>query len=255
MQINLVGGHMETEELIGKLNKYSDSFYKELEGNAKKAVLIPPEKKLDARYRKEMEREALNKIRGPKQDFEEGMDIIFRILRIYAPNAYTQVTAWFAEHLDDIITSAMNDREEENEFLQQKFKIPDRLLEVMYGTVEFLTEARRYEEAVKALMICISLNPTIVDFWMQYGHILQNLQQHESALFAFQMAEMFDAENPTLYAYMAKSWLDLEMPIDADECIDKALALCENEDAFAELVDYCNMLREISNRLKEGEIL
>lgn len=173
----------------------------------------------------------------------QGYTAIFEVLKERNDAEYDALMTKLVESADSLLTFVDFESFKENQqSLQKKIKLPDEYLEKMFQTVVYLNEHQRFEEAVCANMVCISFDSMVHRFWRMYGIVLQNQNKHAEALYAFQVALMFDENDAYAYAYMARSYIALKFRDEAVEALNRALEICRSHDDLEELKIYSENL-------------
>ncbi len=242
---------MELNDLIQRLTKQTDSLVnsmlKEVESNVQPP---PPENNFEPIQvlQKKASEAIQNDLSAVQTNLQMGFKVIVESLS-KDPLQYEKLTTWFTTHIDDIQSSmAEGNKFEQTESLAQKLNFPEELLTTIYGITLGLMDEKQYEQAAAVSIVCLTIEPRVFSFWFTYGKILQLLQTDDAALYAFQMALTFDKCNPYVYAYMAKSWIALNMPEEANSCLLSALQYCEGNKDDDDLVHYCYSLQAYCNQ-------
>jgi len=241
----------EALEIISKQNADIESKY--LQKVEKSVLAPPPDKAFEslALLRKKAVLEAKNEIHAVNASIDKGAIYILEYLKKHSPDQFEQLTAWFMQNTDIMINSfASEATSDEEESLAHKINFPPELLNLMYTTACKLFDLKDYDKAAAAITVCIAFEPLIYDLWFAYGSFLQAKHDDVGALYAFQMAQILDDENPSVYAYMAISWLALSKPDEARQSIRTALDHCKDKEGYEDFKDYCYGLHAYCDKQK-----
>jgi len=146
---------------------------------------------------------------------------------------------WFEEHLDRMAN--ITPEEIEKESFGKIMNFPLSYLFLMHQAITHLIDLEKYEEAQGALTFCLLLNATIPEIWFTNGVVLQKMNKHEEAIYAFGIADALNTkEDPYIYAHMARSLMTFKLWQEAEEFLVKAVNLCQENDA--ELLVYSQNL-------------
>ena len=242
-----------SKEKAEALQKQIDVICEETMDKAREAVQELPPKQKALSSLKVMQDQAANEVKKEieltQKTLADGFSVIEGVLADQNKPGLEELKKWFAEHENDFIQHA---KEEQEITLQRKLKLPFKHLGLMYQSAAYLYGREMYKEAVKAMAVCIALNPTIYDFWFLYGSILQKMKEHELSLVILQIAAGLEENNPYPIAYMAKSWVDLENWTEAAASLKEAKTLCNKSHEFDEVKEYCQSLSTFITKKQGG---
>lgn len=87
---------------------------------------------------------------------------------------------------------------------QQILGFSDKAMLKFYEAAHTLLEHQRHKDAANAFLFLATLNPYKPDYWIGLGMALQLLHDYEPAIDAYEMAAIYNVENPIPYFYLAK---------------------------------------------------
>jgi type III secretion system low calcium response chaperone LcrH/SycD len=87
---------------------------------------------------------------------------------------------------------------------QEILEIPIETMARFYKAACHLFENRHYADAANAFLFLVSLNAHNHDYWLGLGMATQMSGDFESAIDAYEMAAIYEVENPIPYFYLAK---------------------------------------------------
>ena len=182
-----------------------------------------------------------------EKEIQDGFQIIQDVLVENKIPEMEEINQWFADHGDDFISCIQENANSEEEFiLQDLVKFPDKYLNVFYEAVLFLFKKDRFEEAKKAIPVCLTFNYLIPNYWLLHGMIEQELQNHKEAIEVLSVAAEMEEENPYPLVYMANSWAELKEAEHVKSCLKKATKLAKGNDEYKEAYEYCKVLSKAS---------
>ena len=158
-----------------------------------------------------------------------------------------------AEHPEtfDQLASALIKNASTEESEESQAQDVNLLINTIYEIALSLSKENKIEKAALVLELCIALNPFIFDIWFLYGKLLQVMHHDRAALYAFQMGAFLKADNPYCYAHIAKSWIALGAPHEANASIATALNLFHKKDDEA-LFSYCEALHTYAEHMHKA---
>lgn len=133
---------------------------------------------------------------------------------------------------------------------QQILELSEATMGKLYKAAYLLNEHKRYADAVNAFHFLITLNPHQYDYWLSLGIALQMSGQYEPAIDAYEIAAIYQLENPSPYFYMAKCLFSIHDRESALEAFNLAIEYANNHLEHAELKRQALTAREIL--LKHG---
>ena len=238
---------------VEALKKQIDVICEEAMDKAREAVEeLPPGKMLTPLdiLQGQAAKDVKQGVEGVQKMFIDGLSAIKSAVPARDESGFKELEGWISDHTEDIVKHAQAHEENKGETLQKKLNFPSKYLGLMYQSVVGLSSRGMYKEAIEAITVCITLNPTLYDFWFLYGAILQKMKEHEFALITLQMAAGLEEQNPYPIAYMAKSWGDLKEWDEAKAALKVAQELCGRSGQFDEIKEYCHTLNESIEKLE-----
>ncbi|MEX1013052.1 MAG: SycD/LcrH family type III secretion system chaperone [Waddliaceae bacterium] len=92
---------------------------------------------------------------------------------------------------------------------QEILGFTDSAMDAFYRAAETLLNGRRYDDALNAFLFLITMNPHHHDYWIGLGMSVQMVGDYQSALDAYEIAAMYEVENPIPYFQLAKCFMEL----------------------------------------------
>lgn len=237
-------------KLKDKQNILSNNLEKltlEIENEVKNAIQEPPPDQRFHPIEKLREKAAIEAREGINQYktlIEKGMTAITdTLIDMKRDEDAAAITEWFTNNTDkinDLVTS--ESKELETTTLEEIIDFPRENLIAMHDAVTHLLEEKKYDEAIAGITVCLQINSTLSPLWTTYGLILQARENHDGALYVFQIASILDENNPYILAHMARSWIILGHEVEAQQCVKEVEAYCEAHHEFQELANYCKEL-------------
>ncbi len=143
------------------------------------------------------------------------------------------------------ISKKIKDKLKDQSYLKKEFakgKTAQQILEFsnetmakFYKAAYQLFEHQKYADAANAFMFLVTLNPYNHDYWLGVGMSTQMQGDFESAIDAYEIAAMYEIENPVPYFYLAKCLFAIHDRESALQALDLALEYSDNKPEYAEL--------------------
>jgi type III secretion system low calcium response chaperone LcrH/SycD len=111
-----------------------------------------------------------------------------------------------------------------------------------HAVEEFLTAARKlfneckYADAADGFLFLVTLRPQEGEFWMGLGAALQADHSFEDAIDAYEMAAIYDLENPWPYFYLGKCLFAIHDRVSALLAIEMAIEYASESPVYEELL-------------------
>lgn len=116
---------------------------------------------------------------------------------------------------------------EEGKSLQDIFGFSDETTAEFYDAAKNVLEQKRFTDAIDAFVFLTTINPYISDFWTGLGLAQQNNNDHDAALFSYNVA--FTIEEGEIYPYILAAQCCIEM-----KNFDKAIEILDVAENCAE---------------------
>src|ERR1700728_2512971 len=87
---------------------------------------------------------------------------------------------------------------------QEILGFSDETMAKFYRAALQLFEHQHHKDAANAFLFLVTLNPFNHDYWLGLGMSTQMSGDFESAIDAYEMAAIYDMDNPVPYFYLAK---------------------------------------------------
>lgn len=245
---------MENINNLENLLKQEESLKKSIINDAKKNVEAPPPEfrftptsQLEQKAIEETEAD-LDSIRNVLLKGWEAVVIALQDLNRH--EELMEIITWFQTHLDTCIQTIQNsnlftnEEEDKKATLEYKIQLPKNFKDTIYEAVVYHANNGKIDEAICALLICITFNPTIYELWVDYGTLLQEKQEDEAALYAYTIANGMDGDDAYLYMKMANAWASLGHWDKAKEFLEKGIEKSYNIESNEELIAYSKQLNQ-----------
>ena len=121
----------------------------------------------------------------------------------------------------------------------------------MYDAAVSIAKKQQWEEAEKAFLFLVTVNPFVSSFWTGYGSVAKQLSKFEEALMAYKMAILYAPENCSCYERALALALELDNDTEADAIVNLGetfLAGHLNDPDAAELQRRLPELQEIVSK-------
>lgn len=132
--------------------------------------------------------------------------------------------------------------------VEQIIEIPAILMQKLYRAACHLFETHQYEKASDGFLFLISLNTYEHNYWIGLGMSTQMRGDFESAIDAYEMAAIYQAENPVPYFYLAKCLFAMHERQSAFLALDMAIQYAGE---ISEYQDLKNRALEAQAQLKK----
>lgn len=133
---------------------------------------------------------------------------------------------------------------------QQILELSNETMDKLYQAAYTLNEHKRYADAANAFLFLITLNPYDFNYWISLGIASQMCGQYEAAIDAYEIAAIYQIENPTPYFYMAKCLFSIHDRESALEAFNMAIEYANESIEHSELKRQAEAARDIL--LKHG---
>lgn len=230
---------MESDEIVNSaIASFQVSKKNYLDATAKKVAPPPPERAFDSIFvlKKKAIFEAESGLNNLQNEIQVGMQIVMDVMEREDPTHFHEMMTWLSEN-EEMIASTMQAAATKQSPVNE-MPFPPAILSAIYAIVKTLMANQKFEQAAHAIHVCLSADANILSYWITYSSILQSMHDDVSALYALQVALTLDDNNPYTHAYIAKSWIALSQPQEAQKSLQTALQLCTNSH-FQNLIDYC----------------
>lgn len=119
--------------------------------------------------------------------------------------------------------------------LQEILEIPEATMLNLYKAACHLFENHHYVEAADAFLFLISLNGHSPDYWIGLGMATQMYGDFEAAIDAYEMAAVYQIENPIPYFYLAKCLFAMHKKQSAIQAFEISIEYAAEIPAYQEL--------------------
>lgn len=128
---------------------------------------------------------------------------------------------------------------------QQILEFSDDAMAKFYKAAYKLFENKKYQDAANAFLFLVTLNPYNHDYWLGLGMSTQMQGDFESAIDAYEMAAMYEIENPVPYFYLAKCLFAMHDRESALQALDLALEYSEGKSEYSDLKKQAQKARSL----------
>ncbi len=104
-----------------------------------------------------------------------------------------------------------------------------------YRSAHHLLQERRYDEASKAFLFLVVVNPSNFDCWLGLGMSVQMLGDFEGGIDAYEMAAFLDVENPVSYFYLSKCFFAMHDRENAKQALEMAIEYADENPEYSAL--------------------
>lgn len=128
---------------------------------------------------------------------------------------------------------------------QEILGFSDETLAKFYNAAYKLFENQKYMDAANAFLFLVTLNPYNHDYWLGLGMATQMSGDYESAIDAYEMAAVYEMDNPVPYFYLAKCLFAMHDRDSALQALDLALDYANDRPEYEELKKQAKAARNI----------
>lgn len=118
---------------------------------------------------------------------------------------------------------------------QEIMEIGEGQMRRLYEVAHQMLKDERVEDAVNAFVFLVTLNPFHGEYWMGLGAALQANHEYEGAIDAYELAAIYNLENPLPYFYMAKCLFAVHDRVSALQACEIAIEYAGDAEEFAAL--------------------
>lgn len=140
------------------------------------------------------------------------------------------------DQIDQIFNSDVEEKQAPSyDAMQKLFGISNEVLQKYYTVAVSFLEEKRWEDARDAFLFLTFLNSGIHNIWLGLGIAEQSLNQFETAIVAYLMAEATQPTDPVPHANTYQCLMALGNKELAEESYTKALECCGEAPEHADL--------------------
>jgi type III secretion system low calcium response chaperone LcrH/SycD len=114
-----------------------------------------------------------------------------------------------------------------------------------YSKALQLFKEKSYIEATDAFLFLAFMNHEIPDYWLGLGMATQMCHGYEAAIDAYELAAVYDLDNPVPYFYLAKCLFAIHDRSSAQDALDMAIELAKGRDEYTELLEQAIHAKEV----------
>lgn len=119
--------------------------------------------------------------------------------------------------------------------VEQILEIPPILMQKLHKAACHLFETHKYAAATDGFLFLIALNAYQHEYWIGLGMATQMCGEFESAVDAYEMAAIYNPENPVPYFYLAKCLFAMHERQSALLALDMAINYAQEVPKYQEL--------------------
>lgn len=119
--------------------------------------------------------------------------------------------------------------------LQEILEASNETMAQFYKAARSLFENGKYVEAANGFLFLVIMNSHNHDYWLGLGMATQMCSDFESAINAYEMAAVYDVENPIPYFYLAKCLFAMHERQSALLALDIAIQYSDDLPEFQDL--------------------
>jgi type III secretion system low calcium response chaperone LcrH/SycD len=142
-------------------------------------------------------------------------------------------------------TSYLKKELSEGKTAQEILEISNEAMAKFYGASYHLFEHQQYTEASNAFLFLVTLNPHNSDYWLGLGMATQLCGNYESAIDSYEMAAVYEMENPVPYFYLAKCLFAIHDRDSALQALELALEYAGDKYEYLELRNQAEAARKL----------
>jgi len=236
---------MTADKTINEIEKQVERLNEMYIEEVGKSVLPPPPNQAFESFETKKRKavlEAKNSLSEINSEVQKGMQLIMKFLKEKHPSKYDGLKVWFDKNKTNFLEALQSTSAVTSRSNQKPIPIPETFAETIDEIVTYFIDNNQFDEAANVMLICVSLKPQSLPDWIKYSSILQRNHDDIGALYALQIALALNSNNPFTYAHIARSWVALKQPKEAQENLKIALHFCEGVDECENLIDYCKAL-------------
>lgn len=131
---------------------------------------------------------------------------------------------------------AFKDLQQDKQYIEQ-FEISAEMYASLYNKALKLFQKESYNDALHAFCFLAFLNQQNHDVWLGFGMSLQMCKRYEAATIAYELAALYDLENPVSYFYLAKCLFAIHDHQAALEALEIAIEYAKGKDEYTGLLE------------------
>lgn len=118
---------------------------------------------------------------------------------------------------------------------QEILEISDDMMAKFYQVARHLFENHRYETSANVFLFLVTLNAHQSEYWLGLGMATQMGGNFEAAIDAYEMAAIYECENPVPYFYLAKCLFAIHERQSAIQALEIAIQYADSFSEYQEL--------------------
>lgn len=128
---------------------------------------------------------------------------------------------------------------------QEILEFSNETMAKFYRAAYQLFEHQRQKDAAHAFLFLVTLNPYNHDYWLGLGMATQLCGDFEAAIDAYEMAAVYEMDNPIPYFYLAKCLFAIHDRDSALQALDLALEYAEDKSEYTDLKQQAQTARKL----------
>lgn len=123
----------------------------------------------------------------------------------------------------------------EGNSVQKMMGFNDETMNQFYATACKIFENKNYDDASKAFLFLVTINPYHYDYWLGLGAATQHCHDYEAAVDAYEMAAICQLDNPIPYFHLANCLFAMHDRDSALKAIEMVLEYSNDNADFSDL--------------------
>jgi type III secretion system low calcium response chaperone LcrH/SycD len=129
--------------------------------------------------------------------------------------------------------------------IQEILEFSNETMAKFYKAAYHLFEHHKHSDAADAFLFLVTLNPYNHDYWLGLGMATQLIGNFEGAIDAYEMAAVYEIDNPTPYFYLAKCLFAIHDRESSLQALDLALEYANERSEYDELKRQAQIARKL----------
>jgi type III secretion system low calcium response chaperone LcrH/SycD len=119
--------------------------------------------------------------------------------------------------------------------VQNMIGFSDETMDQFYAAACHIFENKNYDDASKAFLFLVTINPYHYDYWLGLGAATQHCHDYEAAIDAYEMAAICQLDNPIPYFHLANCLFAMHDRDSALKAIEMVLEYSTGNDEYTDL--------------------
>lgn len=131
------------------------------------------------------------------------------------------------------------------------FGYSDELMLTLYKKAHHYLEENKIGKAIDSFTFLVTLSPFHYEYWMGLGAALQLDHDYNSAIDAYEMAAIYNMENPLPYLYLGKCLFAIHDRKSALQAFDLAITYADDIGEFSQIKEEAVTAKEHLSHMEE----